>query len=155
MEARMAAQNSKGNENDAFWVVYIQFCYQGHVALDLDLNDELGLLGVTDSEPLTDTTDSVIDSGGVKRGGEGSLIFLEVMKDTFVINPVFFTFVDRRTVPHEVGHQFGLQGDNPQPFIGGIMSTSGIAPFDFVPQHLNILRWRIQSPGRPLPPPQP
>ena len=157
VEARMMAQNSKGNENDAFWVVYIQFCYQGPVTLDFDVNEEEGggLLGVTDSEPLTDTTDSVIDSGGVKRGGEGSLIFLEVIKDAFLISPGFNTFVDKRTVPHEVGHQFGLQGDNPQPFIGGIMSTSGIAPFDFIPQHLNILRWRRQSPGRPLPLPQP
>ena len=146
------AQNSTNNENDAFWVVYVQLCYQGPLNLDLDLNDEPGLLGVTDSEPITDTTDAVTSSAGVKRGGEGSLIFLEVVKDIFLVNPGSFAFVDIRTVPHEVGHQFGLQGDSAVPFLG-IMSTSGIAPNAFTNEHLNILRWRIRSPGRPLPQP--
>jgi hypothetical protein len=54
-----------------------------------------------------------------------------------------------KTIPHEVGHQFGLgHGDNSSQF--GIMSQDFVlAPNSFAPQHLNILRWRVKSPGQP------
>jgi hypothetical protein len=150
-EAQMAI-GSKNNEDDAFWVVYVQFCYQGPLDLDLDVNSEPSLLGITNS-PLTDVSDSTTSSGGVLRGGEGSLIYLEVIKDAFLNNPALNFDLDKRVVPHEVGHQFGLKGDTFSIF-QGIMST-GFAPNFFNLDHLNILRWRVHSPGRPLPPPVP
>ena len=151
-DAQMA-QNSVEKEKDAFWVVYVQLCYQGPLNMDMDLNTEFALLGITDSDQVLDVNDSVTSSTGVRRGGEGSLIYLETMRDAFVNAPLTSLDVDKRTVPHEVGHQFGLKGDIPSVFMG-IMST-GVAPNAFNNEHLNIMRWRIHSPGRPLPPPLP
>jgi len=92
----------------------------------------------------------VTSSEDVPAGGEGSLIYLEVIRDSLVNRGGQSIDVDKRIVPHEVGHQFGLQGDIP--IFYGIMSN-GVAPNTFVPDHLNVMRWRVHSPGRPLPPP--
>lgn len=80
--------------------------------------------------------DTVTNSAGVPEGSQGSIIFLETMKD---VGGVRYD-----TAPHEIGHQFGLKGDVPNL---GIMSY-GTDTF-FVPQHLNVFRWRIKSPGQP------
>jgi hypothetical protein len=50
-------------------------------------------------------------------------------------------------MPHELGHQFGLAGDKPNPDFG-IMSDEGVGTsLRFFYGHINIMRWRIKSPG--------
>ncbi len=82
----------------------------------------------------------------VPKGSEGSLVYVETIRDfdanvdrTIFPNPDFRT----RSAPHEVGHQLGLAGDKPN---FGIM-TGDETP-KFVPSHINILRWRVKSPGQ-------
>jgi hypothetical protein len=50
----------------------------------------------------------------------------------------------RATAAHEVGHQFGLAGD-----VAGYHIMSTYEVLDFVDTHLNVLRWRVKSPGQP------
>jgi predicted Zn-dependent protease len=71
------------------------------------------------------------------------MIYIEVQRDTELNNGIVRLI---RTVPHEVGHQFGLKGDDANNAFG-IMSYGD--DLQFVPEHLNILRWRISSPGKP------
>lgn len=52
------------------------------------------------------------------------------------------------TAPHELGHQFGLLGDG-SPLPAGLDDwgiMDGVS-FNFVPQHIRVLRFRAYSPG--------
>src|SRR6185295_19108254 len=72
----------------------------------------------------------------------GSLVFLEAARDIAVEKS---SNARKAVAPHEVGHQFGIAGDNPSPiFSFGIMVPGGTPVF--VPMHLNLLRWRVHSP---------
>jgi hypothetical protein len=51
------------------------------------------------------------------------------------------------TIPHEIGHQFGISGDRAPMRWFGIMGYRG--GLNFVDAHLNVLRWRRKSPGIP------
>jgi hypothetical protein len=135
-------QNSTtpGIESDGFWVVYLQLAYQGGVTEDVDPDNESIIVGITDLDEATASNDATSEAS-VPRGGQGSLVFLESARDA-----------DRRArpAPHEVGHQFGLKGDgylyrDRTDF--GIMNPTG--PLAFIPSHLNVLRWRVKSPGMP------
>lgn len=136
-------RNSGANESDNFWVVYLQLGYQGDLAQDIDPATEPATSGATTQ---IGSVDDVTSSAGVVTGGQGSLIFVEGSRDgdlTIMIGDDF----KLRTAPHEVGHQFGIRGDAPG---FGIMSQSGSGePLRFVDRHLNVLRWRIRSPGQP------
>ena len=77
------------------------------------------------------------------QGGQGSLVFLETDRDADLTLGRDFRI---RTAPHEVGHQFGLLGDDTHQTLG-IMNVRGV--LTFVPRHLNVLRWRVKSPGEP------
>lgn len=135
-----AQRDSVGMENDEFWIGYILIGYQSNVG-DVDPASD-GALGGT-APPinyLTAWTDSVTDSRDVTRGSIGALIYIESMRDSDVFDGGDYKI---RTVPHELGHQFGLAGDTDTGF--GIMSVEG--SLLFVPQHINILRWRQASPG--------
>lgn len=55
------------------------------------------------------------------------------------------------TVPHELGHQFGLLGDQKRTtfkimdysnYIGNVVNEES-----FHPEHINIMRRRVKSPG--------
>jgi hypothetical protein len=136
-------RNSGANESDNFWVVYLQMGYQGDLTMDIDPGTEPALGGATTQ---VGSVDDVTGSAGVVIGGQGSLVFVEGSRDgdiTIMIGDDF----KLRTAPHEVGHQFGLRGDAAG---FGIMSqsTSG-EPLSFVDRHLNVLRWRVKSPGQP------
>ncbi|HCA59657.1 MAG TPA: hypothetical protein DEP46_16940 [Blastocatellia bacterium] len=91
------------------------------------------------------------------RGGYGSLIFQEVNQDLtqyFATAPIAF----RRnieeisiTIPHEIGHQFGLLGDIPRSvfrvmdysnYVNNIVNDVALHP-----EHINIIRRRTKSPG--------
>lgn len=136
-------RNSAGNERDDFWVVYLQIGYQGDETQDIDSSTEPAAGGATTYFAAADT---VTSSAGMPQGGEGSLVFIEGSRD----GDLTLRFGDDfklRTAPHEVGHQFGLRGDAAGL---GVMSQSGSGePLRFVDQHLNMLRWRIKSPGQP------
>ena len=53
-------------------------------------------------------------------------------------------------MPHELGHQFGLLGDQPGSmfFIMDYPNTSSPSRVQFHPEHINIMRRRVKSPGR-------
>lgn len=125
-------------ESDEFWVVYVQFAYQGAADVDDDPNSESTLAGVS---LVFNATDDVTGAAGVPDGGYGSLLFLETQTDSDRRG----TDARRRALPHEIGHQFGLMGDNLLFAEFGIMNPVGFQTFG--PKHLNVLRWRISSPG--------
>jgi len=87
----------------------------------------------------------------------GSLIFQEVNQDLKRYFTVLQTtprpFEDiELTVPHELGHQFGLLGDQKRPTFK-IMDyadylNSTINDVAFHPEHINIMRRRVASPGQ-------
>lgn len=132
---------SEQHENDAFWVVYLLIAYQGQEDRDADPNFEKKGGGIT----FALDSDSVSSKEEVDElGGDGSLVFLETMRDVDANSSTNSPFDFRkRAVPHEIGHQLGLAGDTgPQ---WGIMNDTG-TPVVFVPAHLNILRWRVHSP---------
>jgi hypothetical protein len=140
LETQLASQNSENNENDAYWVAYVQLCYQGDENKDSDTNSEPALAGITSTVgPAVD----LISSSAALEGAfsSGSLVYLETMRDVAV---QLSNDARKRTVPHEVGHQFGIKGDNTSPmFSFGIMADGEPK---FVPMHLSLLRWRVHSP---------
>ena len=137
-----AERSSWGDESDNFWVVYIQVAYQPGTNEDSDPDTDDSVGGYTPPY-IGGSTDEVTSSAGVTRGADGSLIFIETMRDRVRYPPI--SIIDTIAAPHEVGHQFGLKGDMPT---FGIMFNSTEAPV-FVDKHLNVLRWRIKSPGQP------
>jgi len=133
------SQGSKNNENDAYWVAYVQLCYQGDQTADNDPNSEPASAGI--SATIGPSLDVISSSAALEGAfGTGSLIYLETMRDVAVERS---NDARKRSVPHEVGHQFGIAGDN-EFFSFGIMNPEGEAKF--VPMHLNLLRWRVHSP---------
>jgi hypothetical protein len=134
-------QGSVNNENDAYWVAYVQLCYQSDEAADNDPFSEDADGGVT---PVAGPTWDVVTSSAQLNNtfSPGSLVFLEAARDIAVEKSSNARIA---VAPHEVGHQFGIAGDNPSPiFSFGIMVPGG-APV-FVPMHLSLLRWRVHSP---------
>ena len=142
-----AAEQSQLNNNrgasgsDDFWVGYMQVGYQSDTTLDFDPNSETSsLVGDT---PGTTGNSANADCSGVPQGFAGSLLFQETQHDAF-------TFVgqanDNLTAPHELGHQFGLQGDGSSGGPWGIMDGSYNVS-TFVPAHIHILRCRVKTPG--------
>lgn len=151
--------NSASNERDDFWVVYLQVGYQGPADSDYDPNNLGGPIGLTrfDRSNVEDTADSVTDWRQVPKGSRSSFLYLEMIQEAATRNLIFGTDNYRVVAPHEVGHQFGLRGDTYPPGGGvdyGIMSTSnGVVAVNppylkFAPTHLNVLRWRVKSPGQ-------
>lgn len=132
-------QNS--GENDDFWVVYMQISYQGETIEDCDPNEEDCLAGVTPGSIFF--VDGVTNEQQVPTGAHGSLVYIETMRDFDNYSRRDFRI---RSVPHEIGHQFGIRGDDPTMNFG-IMNPSG--DLRFVDQHLNMIRWRRKSPGIP------
>jgi hypothetical protein len=111
--------------SDGYWVVYLQGAFQGSVTQDLDPNFGQTVQGFT---------------LGLKV--DGSLIFLETLRDTEMVLNITPGQYHQKTVVHEVGHQFGL--DHPE---GGIMQTGPSTPLRFEPVSLDKLR-RVNHPLR-------
>jgi len=140
-------------ENDAFWVVYLLLAYQGENNSDHDLNSERLLEGGVTWDTSANSVTSKEEVFGL--GGNGSVIYLETMRDRDAdpfdrtTNPISTANPPydyrKRSAPHEIGHQMGLKGDDgPQ---WGLMNERGTPVF--VSAHLNILRWRVRSPKLP------
>lgn len=117
-----------------------QVAYQPRVDEDCDPDSESAVVGST---PGYGFNDDVVNSAGVARGADGSFLFLETIKDDD--HRYQNTEDSMVTAPHEAGHQFGLGGDAAG---FGVMGIAG-EPSVFVARHLNVLRWRIKSPGQP------
>lgn len=164
-------RGSAGIERDDFWVAYILLGYQGPLTDDLDGNSgtqfEDGHLGIMPqlSLPCDCVSSTTCPPSGstcavVPQGGQGAIIFQEVVRDTVyfyqnVFTPSKTVTVVRTAAAHELAHQFGLQGDDvgivfklmdyPDFNLPGVTGPS----IEFHPEHINILRRRIKSPGQP------
>lgn len=125
---------------DDFWITYVQICYQANELEDNDPDTEPTLEAST---IVVETSDAPIVSPNdhVPLGGIASLIFVENSRE----NSEFIEVKGTSTIiPHEVGHQFGLDGDtNSTDIMGNRASTT-----HFLNKHLNIIRWRVHSPGK-------
>lgn len=144
-----AQRDSAGMENDEFWIGYLLIGYEAYSVFGGVTDDpESTVLGgvAPPINYMTAWTNSVVDSRNVTRGSVGAVIYIEAMRDWDGTPGRDFKI---RTAPHELGHQFGLLGDNSDPTPlpdWGIMS--GVSQnLYFVPTHINILRWRLGSPG--------
>lgn len=94
----------------------------------------------------------------IPKGAFGSLIFQEVQQDLkkyFIAppSPVTPRTIEdiKLTIPHELGHQFGLLGDQIRTtfkimdysdYVGNVVNDEA-----FHPEHINIMRRRVKSPG--------
>jgi hypothetical protein len=145
LAAQLAAgRDSTCAESDDYWVAYLQFAYQPGVDYDYDPAAVQTFLGFTPLDPRKDRTDSVTNATNVPRGAEGAFVFVETTVDASHPANLQRSIV----VPHEIAHQLGIAGDAESG--QGIMSYDRTAPnqSQFIPAHLNILRWRTKSPGR-------
>ncbi|HMJ08550.1 MAG TPA: hypothetical protein VK468_06075, partial [Pyrinomonadaceae bacterium] len=140
-------RNSGINEADSFWVVYFQIAYQPETAFDRDPDTDRDLivvqptLGVTPATSLVDVVPS--NCSNLPIGGHGSLVFEEVIRDEFNLSGIKDNGL---TAPHELGHQLGIFGDG----AGQKIMSSALDPEPvFIPEHLNLLRCRVKSPGQP------
>lgn len=134
-------RNLNSGENPEFWVAYIQIGYQPSTASDHDPDGESCISGAT-AGPLLYNTNGVNNAAEVPIGGQGSLAYIEAMRDCDE-PPIDLKLL---TVPHEIGHQFGIRGDNSEPGTDfGLMGYFGGR--NLVDRHLNLLRWRRRSPG--------
>ncbi len=134
-------RNIESGENDNFWVAYVQIGYQHSTVEDEDPENENSTFGATKGQL---STDDVTNESGVPLGSEGSLVYIEVMRDGHrSANPARI-----KTIPHEIGHQFGLRGDDRIPNINfGLMGYS--TGLNFIDRQINVIRWRRKSPGIP------
>lgn len=175
-------RNSTNDERDDFWIAYVLTGYQGPVLNDFDgLNstgtaNETALQGAAPNIFLVGSEIPSCDcyqssncpAGGIvcnlpngtpklPRGALGSIIFQEVNQDLKRYFAVFQSparpFDDiELTIPHEIGHQFGLLGDQKRS-IFKIMDYSDylnnvVNDVAFHQEHINIMRRRIKSPGQ-------
>lgn len=136
---------------DDFWVGYFLIGYQGPTKLDFDPADitlmkeglQLGVTGV-----IGNTANKM--KKGVPQGGVVSLVFQETGKESVNSSPPTPVNVRNSTSAHEMGHQFGLGGDDSKGKLG-IMSSGALGferpSYDFINEHLNLLRSRLKSPG--------
>lgn len=132
------------DESSSFWVAYVQIAYQPLGSVDCDPIGELDPPGCAGGATAAaeGSIDSVRSSSMIPLGGLGSLVFIETVRDAHTgRNKGRIT-----TVPHEIGHQFGIKGDNISVSNCGLMcyDQSGIT---FSAEHLNVIRWRRNSPG--------
>ncbi len=134
-----------GKIND-FWIGYLLLGYQSEDSFDPP--EEGARLGV--APPAGDPADSYANNANnflnIPLGSDGAMIFLETMRDVDKTNGAN---VRIQTAPHELGHQFGLGGDDSEPQNGwGLMGYTNSYEMHLVPSHIKILRFRSRSPGQ-------
>lgn len=141
-------RDSDGSERDDFWVGYILIGYQWGTLVDNDPMEETGGGGVAPAVNQLTAFTNETTSHEIPPGGVGAILFLENMRDIDFEDPT--ARFRLKTAPHELGHQFGLLGDD-SPLPPGLndWGLMGYNPsLEFVPTHINVLRWRYSSPGR-------
>lgn len=163
----------RGSLNDSrndFWISYFVFGYQPSKTNDFD-----GQIGGLFEGPTTGETpaivcdclnSSVCPSGRtacstVPQGGVGTVIYLETSRDFTKFwssppSPLTSKMLNevQTTTSHELGHQFGLKGDiasrefKIMDYVNPISDPTGIVDVEFHPEHVNLIRRRIKSPGQ-------
>ncbi len=159
-----ANRGSKNSERDDFWIAYVILAYQPGNPSDLDPTlSEPSEVGVApaiacDCYQSSNCPRPLSACTAFPTGGPASLVFLETSQDLrklwldppLPFMPKVFNEAET-TVPHELGHQLGLKGDqlstdflimdyqDPQ-------TSSGNVFVGFHPEHINILRKRVHSP---------
>jgi hypothetical protein len=165
-------RGSAGNESDDFWVAYLILGYQGARVEDFDgysncqganCQTESPLFGATlnPSQNCDCLSSSLCPPSGVActvipAGGHGSVILQEVIRDQKYFYQTLFgrtITIDRSIIAHEIGHQFGIEGDDLNTITFKIMDYPDYNTIDgpehrFHTQHINILRRRVKSPGQ-------
>lgn len=144
-------RSSQALESDDFWIAYLLVSYQGDESSDVDSTGFIGGFAPNRNSNIRGNTDYYDPSLGVAPGGIGAVIFVEAIRD-YALKPLppslpgerSITLARTRTAPHEVGHQFGLDHNSLRED-GGIMSYVGDLRFTY--NHINLMRWRIKSPG--------
>lgn len=152
-------RDSKNDEKDDFWVAYLQLAYQGGVLGDNDPGYEEATGGVTPDADTDDDPPPPPPPGLpplFPSGGHGALIYMETCRDVdrdFDDSPYpspYQTIWCVEVPVHELGHQFGLNGDTKDypsgPNYFGVMGYSRTS-YSFVERHINLLRSRVKSPG--------
>ena len=182
-----ANRNSRADERDGFWIAYFLIAYQEDTKEDADgavFNNQTQMFdfdpGVSgtgrsptvgcdcyQSATCVGTICPTVSQNGmssviIPRGAFGSLIFQEVMQDvtrSWFRDGNLVIENQGTTAPHELGHQFGLRGDNQDSITGS--STRSFTyrimdyphypmetdEYSFHPEHINIIRKRVKSPG--------
>lgn len=162
-------RGSKDDERDDFWVAYFVLGYQGRENLDADADGaNPGISKRTvGSAPNCDCYQSntcpnilpaPISCTSLPTGSFGSALFQEVMQDvhrSWLFAGQEFHNIET-TAPHELGHQFGLNGDvfrKTFKVMDYSVYTTGVPrpvinDIGLHPEHINIIRKRIKSPGQ-------
>ncbi|MEQ1605345.1 MAG: hypothetical protein ABL999_10810 [Pyrinomonadaceae bacterium] len=140
-----SVRDSTAFEADDFWVAYVLLAYQTArvqtTVTDGDPNGQvIGGVAPPPENSGAPWIDVLYIPSSLPSGSIGCLVYIENSRDQ---DAALATDYNVRGVPHEVGHQFGLAGDDPG---FDIMSPTGLT--SFVPDHINILRWRRKSPGQ-------
>lgn len=177
-----ANRNSGGDERNDFWIGYFLIAYQGDETEDADgyrfdtgsgtFVPEGANTGITSGFGYVPCdcyqTGSCIGTSCaavIPKGGFGSLIYQEVMQDvtrSYLRDANLTVLNQATTVPHELGHQFGLKGDNFDPVTGNnpprsvatykVMDYPRIPAepedYEYHPEHINLMRRRVSSPGQ-------
>jgi len=125
-----------------FWVTYALGAYQRTTTADWDPNfpQEAGTWGVVWGQ-VSNTAPAI--------GGVGTLIFTETIRDTNA-NATFSVApgLAARVLAHEIGHTMGLDHiKNPANLMRSDQSMVPNASARFLPDHLDLLRGRVNSPG--------
>lgn len=161
-------RNSAADESDEFWIGYFVIGYQpeeardydGYTCVGVNCRTERPLFAFTVKQNSThcDCLNNPVCSSAYvcstpPKGGIGSVILQEVIRDHNKWYLPRIITVDKTVAAHELGHQFGLQGDNFNSTSFEIMdypnyNTSTGAAALFVPDHINIIRKRVKSPGQ-------
>lgn len=132
---KTGAFESEGWRKPEYWVAYILQGYQGIETADYDPDGpaEWGPHGV---------------NGGGTSGRRGAILFAESLADyvqQLSLSTGDAAVLGRRTVVHEIGHQFGLMDGTGGIYDYGDIYNLMIDPV-FLPSHLDLLRSK-NSPG--------
>jgi hypothetical protein len=139
--AAAAVDRSRGSaaaESDSYWIAYFLHGYQPARSRDHDPSSEVGTAGSTWASAAD--AETVVSEATVPKGGNDCILYMEAIREAATLVPQDL----QRTVPHELGHQFGLKHWKTTDSLMSKGSTGAI----FVPAELNALRWRVKSPGQ-------